>query len=120
MKKKYNDMSMRDLWIMLAFMEQNNAVNAQLQDKVKYHVDKNILTPAEVGPIIEKLTKAFIDVDKETIDIEKALDAKVRELTGVRHLSGSLVRYANDIDALINSRKNGAAPEKEVRKLKYD
>lgn len=119
---KYDNKTLQELWILLAFLEQNASVNSQLQDKIKYHVEKGKLTHSEVAPLVTKITDAFIAIDLETIEIEKAMDKKVRRETGVRHLSTSTLRFDQELEALINAR-NKAEAEKEgskVKQLKYD
>ena len=102
---KYDDKSLTELWILLAFLEQNNHINSQLQDKIKYQVEKNVLTDSEVAPLIQKTTEAFIAIDEVTIEIEKAMDKQVRVRTGIRHLSGSTVRFNEELEALVNKRR---------------
>lgn len=119
---KYDKYGLQDLWTMLAFLEQNNAVNSELQNKLKYHVEKGILTDSEVAPFVQKTTEAFIAVDLETIEVEKALDKKVRNITGIRHLSTSLLRFSRELEDLINARQkeNFSENKSPLKKINYD
>jgi len=120
---KYKEKSIQELWILLAFLEQNISVLQKFQDKIKYQVEKGILTDSEVAPLVEQSREAFIAIDTETIEIEKAMDLKVRKRTGIRHLSTSLVRMDKELQALINSRlkeKQDAEKDPSVRSINYD
>tara|TARA_A100000172_G_C3044260_1_gene111885 strand:- start:71500 stop:71862 length:363 start_codon:yes stop_codon:yes gene_type:complete len=113
--KKYENMTMTELWITLSFLEQTLAVLSRTQEKIAYHVQQNILTDSEVAPLVEKSTKAFADIDEATIEIEKAMDKKIRDRTGIRHLSGSCVRITKELDSLIAERQKKAQKEADKK-----
>lgn len=119
---KYDDVNIQTLFGILGYMEACAAVYTDMQAKIKYHVEKGVLTDSEVAPMVEKSTKAYVAIDEETVKIEKALEIKIRKISGLRDLTTTSVRMNREFEDLINKRnldklKDGS---KDNLKIEYD
>lgn len=104
--KGYDNWTLDRLFQVLGYMENVLAVYNNIQQEIQYHVKSGALTDSEVAPLVVEINKAYQEIDAATILIEKAMDKKIRSLTGIRHLSQSAVRFKGQIAKLLDERRN--------------